>query len=66
MVGSLHIPLTPKSISKALELPSLGELYHKGLHFKDKGWIFFLDKNRKGYFDRSTGIPREWFNEPWA
>ena len=66
MVGSLHIRLTPEYIFEALKFPSSGELYHKGLHFKDKGWTFFLDKNRKGYFDRSKGIPREWFNEPWA
>ena len=64
MVGSLHIPLNPDYISEALGLPSSGELYHKGLHFKDKGWTFFLDKNRKGSFDGSKGIPREWFNEP--
>lgn len=66
MVGDLHIPLTPKSISEALEFPLSGELYHKGFHFKDKGWKLFLDKSKKGSFDRSKGIPNEWFNEPWA
>jgi len=44
----------------------LGEKYHKGLHFKEKAWTFFLEKNRKGTFDRTKGIPREWFNEPWG
>ena len=62
----MHIPLTPEHIFEALDLSFSRELYHKGLHFRDKGWTFFLDKNRKGSFDRSKGILREWFNEPWA
>lgn len=66
MVGNLVIPLTPEFISQALDLPLSGEQYHKGLHFKEKGWTLFLDKNRKGSFDRTKGIPREWFNEPWV
>ena len=66
MVGNMHISLSPEYISEALDLSFLGELYHKCLHLRDKSWTFSLDKNRKGSFDRSKGIPREWFNEPWA
>lgn len=44
----------------------IGEKYYKGLHFKEKAWTFFLEKNWKGTFDRTKGIPREWFNEPWG
>ena len=66
MVGNIAIPLNPEYISEALDLSFSGELYHKGLNFRDKGCTFFLYKNRKGSFDRSKGIPREWFNEPWA
>lgn len=66
MVGNLVIPLTPEFISQALDLPLIGEHYHKGLHFKEKAWSFFLEKNKKGTFDRTKGILREWFNEPWG
>lgn len=44
----------------------MGENYHKDLHFKEKAWTFFLDKNRKEAFERAKVIPREWFNEPWG
>lgn len=43
-----------------------GENYHKGLHFKEKACTFFLENNRKGAFDRTKGIPKECFNEPWG
>jgi len=43
-----------------------GENYHEGLHFKEKAWNLFLEKKTKGAFDRTKGIPREWFNEPWG
>ena len=66
MVVNLIIPLTPEYISQALDLPLKEENYHKGLHFKEKAWTFFLEKKRKGTFDRTKGIPREWFNEPWG
>jgi len=66
MVGNLIIPLTTEYISKKLDLPLAGEKYHKCLHFKEKAWNFFLKMNRKGAFDRTKGIHREWFNEPWA
>jgi len=65
-IGELSIPVTQEFLSKALNLPMIGENYHKGLHFKEKAWTFFLEKNRKGTFDRAKGIPREWFNEPWG
>jgi len=65
MVGNLVIPLSLESISRALDLPPSREKYHKGLHLKDKEWTFFLEKNRKGSFNRTKGILREWFNEPW-
>ena len=65
MVGNLIIPLTLEYISQALDVPLTGENYHKGLHFKEKAWTFLLEKNKKGTFDRTKGIPREWFNEPW-
>ena len=58
--------MTQEYLSQALDLLMIGEKYHKGLHFKEKAWIFFLEKNRKGTFDRTKGIPREWFNEPWG
>ena len=64
-VGEIIVPVTQEYLSKALDLPMLGEKYYKGLHFKEKAWTFFLEKNRKGTFDRTKGIPREWFNEPW-
>ena len=44
----------------------IGEKYCKGLHFKEKAWTFFLEKNRKGTFYRKKGIPRESFNKPWG
>ena len=66
MVGNIHIYLSPEYISEALDLSFSEELYHKGLHFRDKRWTFFLDKNSKGSFDISKGIPKEWFNEPWV
>ena len=65
-VGYVIIPVTQEYLSQALDLPMIGEKYHKGLHFKEKAWTFFLEKNRKGTFDRTKGIPREWFNEPWG
>ena len=65
-VGEIIVPVTQEYLSKALDLPMLGEKYHKGLHFKEKAWTFFLEKNRKVTFDRTKGIPREWFNEPWG
>lgn len=65
-VGDVIIPVTQEYLSQALDLPMIGEKYYKGLHFKEKAWTFFLEKNRKGTFDRTKGIPKEWFNEPWA
>jgi len=65
-VGDFSIPLNPRFLSKALDLPLTGEEYHKGLHFKEKGWTFFLEKQRKNSFDRSKGIERDWFREPWS
>jgi len=65
-VGDVIIPITQKYLSQALDLPMIDEKYYKGLHFKEKAWNFFLEKNRKGTFDRTKGIPKEWFNEPWA
>ena len=65
-IGEIIVPVTQEYLSKALDLPMLGEKYYKGLHFKEKAWTFFLEKNRKGTFDRTKGIPREWFNEPWG
>lgn len=65
-ISEVIVPVTPDYLSKALELPMVGEKYYKGLHFKEKAWTFFLEKNRKGSFDRTKGIPREWFNEPWG
>lgn len=65
-VGNLIIPVTQEYIFKALDLPLIGKNYHKGLHFKEKAWNLFLDKNKKGTFDRAKDIPREWFNEPWG
>lgn len=64
-VGELSIPVNSTFISQALEVPLIGEKYHKGLHFKGKGWTFFLEKQRKGTFDGTKGILREWFREPW-
>jgi len=43
-VGELPISINPTFISQALELPLEGEEYHKGFHFKEKGWTFFLEK----------------------
>jgi len=34
--GELPIPVNPTLISQALELPLIGQEYHKGLHFKEK------------------------------
>jgi len=65
MIGNLIIPLTQEYVSQALDLSLIGENYHKGLHFKEKAWAFFLEGNKKGDFDRTKGIPKEWFNEPW-
>lgn len=65
-VRDVIIPVTQEYLSQALDLPMIGEKYHKGLHFKEKAWTFFLEKNWKGTFDRTKGIPREWFNEPWG
>lgn len=64
-VGDVIIPVTQEYISQALDLPMIGEKYHKGLHFKEKAWTLFLEKKWKGTFDRTKGIPREWFNETW-
>jgi len=66
MVGNLIIPLTPEYIFQALDIALTRENYHKGPHFKEKSWTFFLEKNRKGSFDRTKGISREWFNERWG
>jgi len=65
-VGDVIVPVTQEYLSQALDLPMVGEKYHKGLHFKEKAWTFFLEKNQKGTFDRTKGIPREWFSEPWV
>lgn len=63
-VGNIIIPMTQEFLSQALDLLMIGENYHKGLHFKEKAWTLFLEKNRKGTFDRAKGIPKEWLNEP--
>ena len=46
-VGNVIIPVTQEFLSQALDLPMIGENYHKGLHFKEKAWTFFLEKNQK-------------------
>ena len=35
-VGEIIVPVTQEYLSKALDLPLIGEKYHKGLHFKEK------------------------------
>jgi len=35
-VGNVIIPVTQEFISQTLDLPMIGENYHKGLHLKEK------------------------------
>jgi len=65
IVGEISIRLNPTFLSQELDLPLIGEEYHKGLHFKEKGWTFSLEKQRKRSFDETREIPRDWLREPW-
>lgn len=64
-VGEIPISVNPTFIPQALELLLIREEYHKGLHLKEEGWTFYLEKQRKGTFDRTKGILRDWIKEPW-
>ena len=65
-IGEISIPMNQTFLSQALDLPLIREEYHKGLNFKENGWTFFLEKQRKGSFDRTRGILIDWLREPWS